>query len=82
MWVKYYSTNSEATQCFKCLEICLTWSYVLNGMRWSIGNGQTVRFWEDKWLFSSIVLISVSTAPVPHHLLDLPVSAFINDRGE
>ncbi|KAJ1418140.1 Ribonuclease H domain [Sesbania bispinosa] len=33
-----------------------TWSYVLQGLRWVIGDGRSTSFWEDKWLHSGIIL--------------------------
>ncbi|CAN1151988.1 Putative ribonuclease H protein At1g65750 [Linum perenne] len=33
------------------------WQNVENGLHWSIRNGNTARFWTDKWLDSGVVLI-------------------------
>jgi len=32
--------------------ILSVWETVKNGMRWRLGNGNTCRFWQDKWLES------------------------------
>lgn len=50
-------------------------------MRWNVGNGHKVRFWENKWLFSGTVLADVAASPVPVRLLSLPIAAFFTERG-
>ncbi|XP_057432959.1 uncharacterized protein LOC130725784 [Lotus japonicus] len=42
-----------------------TWSDLEGNLRWRIGDGSSVRFWYDKWMFSGTVLINSATVEVP-----------------
>ncbi|XP_057418459.1 uncharacterized protein LOC130712657 [Lotus japonicus] len=44
-----------------------TWPDLEGNLRWRIGDGNTVRFWYDKWVFSGTVLIN-------HALVDIPAA--------
>lgn len=54
-----YKYNTKEPNLFFCLEIgdssfwkCALWANKVAelGLKWKIGNGKIVRFWEDHWL--------------------------------
>lgn len=48
---------------------------VRRGTRWRLGNGCTLRFWEDPWLVDSS-LKEMAVQPIPAHLLNMSIHDF------
>ncbi|CAI9094895.1 OLC1v1030725C1 [Oldenlandia corymbosa var. corymbosa] len=55
------------------------WREVLEGARWSLGDGKMVRFWLDRWLGNQDTLISLARHPIPEEHLQLPVANFVSN---
>ncbi|CAA0840318.1 Unknown protein [Striga hermonthica] len=58
------------------------WPSVRRGVRWSIGDGATVRFWRDNWTHSPHPIINEALGPVPDDQLDWTVSDYVDDLGQ
>ncbi|CAI9088292.1 OLC1v1022590C1 [Oldenlandia corymbosa var. corymbosa] len=41
------------------------WRHVVEGVRWSIGNGGRARFWWDRWLHSAEPLVNLVNGAIP-----------------
>lgn len=59
------------------------WTDFLHGLGWSIGNGNTVRFWKDNWLLMGNSLLHNGVMDrVSDYLLDDKVQDYYNtDTG-
>lgn len=62
--------------------VCLTWKYILQGIRWKVGNGCRVRLWQDRWLFLGIILKEVAIGDLPDNIASHFISHYIDDNGE
>lgn len=58
-----------------------TWEDFSCGIRWQIGDGKTVQFWQDRWLASGILLAEVVVQPIPLESANLVVAAFYGTNG-
>ncbi|CAA0832753.1 Unknown protein [Striga hermonthica] len=58
------------------------WRFVCNGVRWSVGDGTTIRFWRDNWTHSPRPLIYEALSPIPEQQLDWPVSSYVGASGQ
>ena len=58
------------------------WSKVQNGIFWQLGNGNSIRFWEDRWLSGQIKLAEVVINNLPEEYLEVKVADVITEDGE
>ena len=42
---------------------------VLHGLRWNVGNGTRIRFWQDAWVADVGPLVHLAMAPIPEAIL-------------
>ncbi|KAJ1391964.1 Reverse transcriptase zinc-binding domain [Sesbania bispinosa] len=56
-----------------------TWPHVLKGLRWIVGNGKKVSFWQNNWLPCGELLSQISCEPIPLSDPHLNVSHFVID---
>ncbi|CAA0837783.1 Unknown protein [Striga hermonthica] len=61
--------------------IARVWSLVVDGIRWSVRNGQRIHFWTDRWLTNSTILLHEARQPVPEYLLTWTLDRFVDDVG-
>ncbi|KAL9434745.1 hypothetical protein AB3S75_029395 [Citrus x aurantiifolia] len=57
------------------------WERTRGGIRWNIGNGETVRFWGDCWVTSLKPLADFVTQPIPNELLNKRTVDFLDGAG-
>ncbi|EEF36138.1 conserved hypothetical protein [Ricinus communis] len=60
--------------------ICHTWPLVIQGLSWSIANGNTTRFWLDNWLEDNGPLFVHALHDIPGDIKFNPISNFISDN--
>lgn len=53
----------------------------MNGVRWIVGNGSAVRFWDDIWLPSRTILQNVAIAEIPEELRNVSVADMSTIEG-
>ena len=58
------------------------WSKVQNDIFWQLGNGNSIRFWEDRWLPGQIKLAEVVINNLPEEYLEVKVVDVITEDGE
>lgn len=51
------------------------------GLQWSVGDGRSIRFWQDKWLPSGIALEEVIVEEVPEDVANRKLAFFVNNEG-
>ncbi|KAL9411860.1 hypothetical protein AB3S75_045458 [Citrus x aurantiifolia] len=54
---------------------------VLHGLRWNVGNGTRIRFWQDAWVADVGPLVNLAMAPIPEAILHDWVADAINSDG-
>lgn len=47
---------------------CKVWPRIRNGVRWVIGNGNLIRFWEDLWLGDDKPLLEKAINIIPESI--------------
>ncbi|CAA0822774.1 Polynucleotidyl transferase- ribonuclease H-like superfamily protein [Striga hermonthica] len=57
------------------------WPLVVRGVRWSIGDGTTARFWRDIWTHSPRLLLCDALGPIPEHQLEWKVCDYVDEAG-
>ncbi|CAI9114900.1 OLC1v1015718C1 [Oldenlandia corymbosa var. corymbosa] len=62
--------------------ISRVWCHVVKGIRWSVGDGKSIRFWWDNWLHTSEPLINSATAVVPAEQINLTLDCFVIELGQ
>ncbi|CAL0323720.1 unnamed protein product [Lupinus luteus] len=61
---------------FECgLDGCLR--ELLEGIRWTIGNSTSVKFWRDCWLGSIIIIEQVVVQPLPNEVINMIVEEYM-----
>lgn len=58
------------------------WEVFRDNLVWQLGNGETIRFWEDHWKPNDASLIQIVTQPLNDILSHRRVSDFINRNGD
>ena len=58
------------------------WDYVLQGMRWTIGDGNKINFWHQCWVSEEIIIADYITKPIPNELINKRVADFVNAEGQ
>ena len=58
------------------------WDYMLQGMRWSIGDGNKINFWHQCWVSEEIIIADHITNPIPNELINKWVADFVDDEGQ
>ncbi|KAJ1417011.1 Ribonuclease H-like superfamily [Sesbania bispinosa] len=61
--------------------IVATWDIFSQGMRWNIGNGESVSVWHDRWLHSNVVIGDTIVGDIPSHVCSLSVSNLVATGG-
>ena len=56
--------------------------YVLRGMRWTIGDGNKINFWHQRWVSKEIIIADYITKPIPAELINKRVVDFVNVEGQ
>ncbi|GLT31849.1 hypothetical protein SLA2020_065570 [Shorea laevis] len=81
---KYLHSDSFLS-CNSTLSSSTTWRSILKcrdvlhlGIRWRVNSGVQIQLWHDIWAGNSKLLDSALTS-IPHHLINLPVAAIINN---
>ncbi|KAK9111724.1 hypothetical protein Scep_019243 [Stephania cephalantha] len=62
-------------------QVWKVWDVLGKGIRWPIGDGQTVRFWEDNWVDGVGPLKGFSVAAIPRKLSNRLVVEFMDVNG-
>ncbi|CAA0816673.1 Unknown protein [Striga hermonthica] len=62
--------------------ISMVWSFVHSGVRLSVGDEVTVRFWWDIWTHNTQPLLYEVLGPIPDHQLDWTVRDYIDESGQ
>ena len=57
------------------------WSKVQNDIFWQLGNENSIRFWEDRWLPGQIKLVEVVINNLPEEYLEVKVAEAITKDG-
>lgn len=57
------------------------WEQCQNGLKWKIGIGQHINFWDDPWLHAGITIRSLIQGPLPSNQKNIKVSSFLNKDG-
>ncbi|KAH9671332.1 putative ribonuclease H protein [Citrus sinensis] len=58
------------------------WQRVLNGIRWQVGDGSKIRFWNDCWVMQNVILKDYVVMPVPSNMLDNSIRAYVDNNGQ
>ncbi|CAA0819658.1 Unknown protein [Striga hermonthica] len=58
------------------------WNNLMKGIRWSVGDGKRIKFWQDRWLQSDLTLLQACTGLVPHSFIDWTVSNYCTADGQ
>ncbi|CAI9108429.1 OLC1v1008013C1 [Oldenlandia corymbosa var. corymbosa] len=61
--------------------IANAWPIILAGIRWTVGNGETIRFWSDIWLNHNTPLALQSRIPLTDDDLQKKLNLFMDDCG-
>ena len=61
--------------------ICSTWPVVQDNLIWRLGNGNSVSFWQDKWIPSCSRLRDHLLQSVPAHLVNVKVKDLVLNSG-
>ena len=56
--------------------IVMTWSHIEDNITWSINNGDSARFWTDRWIPGFQPLSSMMQVQIPPQECNLAVSAY------
>lgn len=54
---------------------------VMAGIRWTIGNGQRIRFWWDHWVPANVSLSDISLSQIHNELVNKCVADFVTEEG-
>ncbi|CAI9103287.1 OLC1v1001743C1 [Oldenlandia corymbosa var. corymbosa] len=73
-------TGQSITLPVQCLKS--VWQHVVDGIRWTVGDGKRVCFWLDRWLHFDEPLVSFARSPIPQALLNVTISDFVNIDGQ
>ncbi|KAH9770764.1 putative ribonuclease H protein [Citrus sinensis] len=57
------------------------WKDFQKGLRWSIGNGQRVKFWDDIWATNGDPLINYTMASIPDSMRNMLVADCVDQNG-
>ncbi|KAL9422763.1 hypothetical protein AB3S75_034941 [Citrus x aurantiifolia] len=57
------------------------WEKTRGGIRWNIGDGETVRFWRDCWVTSLKPLAEFVIQPIPNKPLNKRAMDFLDGSG-
>ena len=57
------------------------WKDFQKGLRWSIGNGQRVKFWDDIWATNGDPLINYTVASIPVSMRNMLVADCVDQNG-
>ena len=57
------------------------WHRILDGIQWSVGDGEKVSFWYHIWVLDS-PLIDYVTSPVPDDIRFQKISFFVDDKHQ
>lgn len=57
------------------------WPYLDTHQFWAVGNGDSIRAWEDKWVSSSLC-IAEEVQSIPSSVRDWKVSNMVDDQGQ
>ncbi|KAH9666870.1 reverse transcriptase domain-containing protein [Citrus sinensis] len=57
------------------------WKDFQKGLRWSIGNGQRVKFWDDIWATNGDPLINYTVASIPDSMRNMLVADCVDQNG-
>lgn len=63
-WTMNHFRNSRPTCSFFMKAVLRGWQRFSKFVGWRLGNGETTRFWQDKWLGSSSTLAELATATI------------------
>lgn len=55
-----------------------SWTYLLQGINWNLGNEDSLRFWRDLWLPSATFLVEAVVAPIPAVIIEAPLACFFD----
>ncbi|CAA0843105.1 Polynucleotidyl transferase- ribonuclease H-like superfamily protein [Striga hermonthica] len=58
------------------------WDTVQKGVRWSVGDGKQIKFWQDRWLHFDVTLLQVCTGVVPQPFINWTVSNYGTNDGQ
>lgn len=56
------------------------WHHCQQGIKWSIGNGSYIKFWEDPWIGPDTTIRSQIYGPLPLRQQNINVASFINNN--
>lgn len=55
------------------------WQETKDGISWSLGNGNAMRFWKDKWIPGRNSLEELCLGNIPLYQAKFPVSFYVHD---